>query len=473
MTRVWRAVPILVIVGFAVLTAGLLYWPVQALFAHVPLSYNEGWNGFHSLRLRTGGPLYPPIAPDLFINYPPLSFYIVSTVARLIGDDIVAGRVVALVALLITALNVGLIARRLGAPREIAIIAGFAFICFVGLYFTDYVGVNDPQWDLHALQTTGLVVLLRDRTSWQSIAIAALLMVLGGLVKHSAMLLPLAVTIWLLLEDRVALRRWLVALLGFGVVAIGLCLLAYGHAFIDQVIGLGRTYTLAIVTLVAWGWGAQLAPFVVAGTVGALFEIRRPAGRFVLTYIIVALIGGTLLMTGAGVIYNTLFDLVIAMMLGCALFAGFLIERYGKTDRTMAMATALAAILFAARFVMLAPHALSSYELVTEELAQQPQWAATIERVRTEPGRIACETMALCYWAGRHSEIEFFNFGQRALLDPGYDAAFTQAVQDGSIGLIQLDPDAGAHRLSPALEALIATRYVAVQSTPTVLMVPR
>lgn len=473
MTLLWRAVPKLLCLGFLLLIAALLYWPLQALFVEIPLSYNEGWNAVHSLRLRSGGPLYPPISPDLFINYPPLSFYIVSALARLVGDDIFAGRIISLVALLVTTLNVGLAARRLGAPRDIAIIAGLAFCCFIGFLFTDYVGVNDPQWQIHAFQTTALVILLGNRRGWRPIAAAALLMVLGGLVKHSALLLPLAVMLWLLLEDRTALRRWLIALAGFGVAAIAICLAVYGTAIIDQVIGLGRTYTLAVLSLIAVWWGPQIAPFVVAAAVGSLLSVRRAAGRFVLIYLVVALIGGVVLMTGAGVIYNTLFDLVIAMMLGSALFATFVVDRYGTTERTAALATALAALVFALRFIMLAPRAVDSYEFVTEALSQQQGWAATIERVRSEPGPVSCETLALCYWAGRRSEIEFFNFGQRALLDPGYDAAFTQAVRSGSIGLIQLDPDAGAHRLSPQLEALIAEHYVTVQSAPTLLMVPR
>ena len=91
MIHLYRAVPKLVMLSFLVLAGAVLYWPLQALFAHIPLSYNEGWNAFHALRLRSGGPLYPPVAPALFINYPPLSFYIVGSLASLIGDDIFAG----------------------------------------------------------------------------------------------------------------------------------------------------------------------------------------------------------------------------------------------------------------------------------------------------------------------------------------------------------------------------------------------
>src|SRR5690606_29145217 len=147
--------------------------------------------------------------PAIFINYPPLSFHIVAGIAQVVGDDIIAGRLVALVALAITTLNVGLAARRLGAPFQIGLATALAFFCFIALFFTDYVAVDDPQWLAHAFQSTGLVVLLGGRRVWRTLIAVAALMVAGGLVKHNVLALPIAATLWLALEDRRALLRWL------------------------------------------------------------------------------------------------------------------------------------------------------------------------------------------------------------------------------------------------------------------------
>jgi hypothetical protein len=462
----------LVIAFLAGLAAALLYWPLTALCAHIPLSYNEGWNGLHSLRLRTGAPLYPPIDAATFINYPPLSFYLTAVIAAVTGDDIVAGRLLALAALAITTLNVGLAARRLGAPLEIALATPLAFFCFAALYFTDYVAVDDPQWLAHAFQSTGLVVLLSGRRDWRTLTIAAALIVAGGLVKHNVLALPIAATLWIALEDRRALLRWLIAAAAITAAALLLCLGLYGTNFIDQVIRSGRTYTLDVLVLVLQMQGPHLAPFVIAATIGAWLSRRNPLGRLVGIYLAVALVVGIALMTGSGVIYNTLFDLVIAMLLGCALLLTRLVAR-ATTERSRAIATALAVALLAVRFAMLSPNAMGAYASVATDLARQPEWTATIERIRTTPGPVACETLALCYWAGRHSEIEFFNFGQRALLDPGFDAAFTQQLERGDIALIQRELTGGAKRLPPGLEALIESRYRLETSTPTALYVPR
>lgn len=471
MIHIYRAVPKLVVLGFLVLAGALLYWPLQALFAHIPLSYNEGWNAFHALRLRSGGPLYPPIAPGIFINYPPLSFNIVAAFAAVIGDDIVAGRIVALAALVVTTVNVGFIARRLGTGIELSVIAAFAFFCFTAMYFSDYIAVNDPQWLAQAFQVTGLTVLLgSDRKSWRPLAIAALLMVAGGLCKHNVVAVPLTVTAWLAIEDRTALRRWLIVAGGIAAAAAAICYAVYGQGFIDQVIGNKRTYSPAVVIDVIRYFLPQISPFLIAALLAGFLRIRQPEGRFILLYLFFSLTIGMLLMLAVGVIYNTLFDLVIAMMIGAALACQILVDRFAPSERARAAALALAAVLLATRFVMLAHHSLEDYRNLARNLGRQEVWTATIERIRTEPGPVACENLALCYWAGRSSEIEFFNFGQRARVEPGYDTAFIGQVMSGTIGLIQKDPDTNADRLPPDIETLIANTYQSIQTVPVTLL---
>src|SRR3954471_15376291 len=174
---------LLAIAGFAI---ALTILPAEALFARIPINYNEGWNAFHTLRLRTGGPLYPPLSASTFINYPPLSFYVVAALHPLIGDDIFAGRLLALISELVVALNIALAARALNVSWMLSGIAALSFIAFVAVFYPDYVAMDDPQWLGHALQTSGLVVLLRrNRLDWTTLGIVALLLVLGGLIKQN------------------------------------------------------------------------------------------------------------------------------------------------------------------------------------------------------------------------------------------------------------------------------------------------
>src|SRR5436305_8374919 len=75
-------------------------WPVYRAFLNVEIQNNEGWNAYFADAAIGKVPLYP--SPGQFItnNYPPLSFYIVDLVGRLVGDPVLAGRLLSLVAVI-------------------------------------------------------------------------------------------------------------------------------------------------------------------------------------------------------------------------------------------------------------------------------------------------------------------------------------------------------------------------------------
>ncbi len=86
-------------------------------FLQVPLDPREGWNAYHAAA-AFGGRLYPVFPSMMFNNYPPVSFLLVGGLGKLIGDNIVAGRLLALISTAGTALCVGAAARSMGAGRS-------------------------------------------------------------------------------------------------------------------------------------------------------------------------------------------------------------------------------------------------------------------------------------------------------------------------------------------------------------------
>ncbi|NVN31400.1 hypothetical protein HUK83_13805, partial [Endobacter medicaginis] len=108
----------------ALLLIGLVLGPVATIPMQIPLDYNEGWNaGFAARAVMPGtGPLYPGPDTLVFNNYPPLGFLIVGAAGRwLVGDMIVAGRIIALLGLLASGALVALCLRRLGLAWRPAI----------------------------------------------------------------------------------------------------------------------------------------------------------------------------------------------------------------------------------------------------------------------------------------------------------------------------------------------------------------
>src|ERR1700748_2343620 len=76
-----------------------------ALFRWIPNGYNEGWNAYWAEVAWHGGPLYPAVDSPISNNYPPLSFYLVGALGRVVGDNIFAGRLLALVSLGVIAVD--------------------------------------------------------------------------------------------------------------------------------------------------------------------------------------------------------------------------------------------------------------------------------------------------------------------------------------------------------------------------------
>src|SRR5262249_1952471 len=148
----------------------------------------------------TGSP-YPPTQSMMVNNYPPLSFYLVGVVSRLTGDAVIAGRIVALAALLAVALGIETTARQMGCNRLEALFAALLFTAGLMLT-TDYAGMNDPQLLGHAVQIGGLVVVLREPRTSRAMVGAAALFTIAFFIKHNLIVLPAAVAIWLLLADR-------------------------------------------------------------------------------------------------------------------------------------------------------------------------------------------------------------------------------------------------------------------------------
>jgi 6-pyruvoyl-tetrahydropterin synthase related domain len=166
--------------ALALVVAVWMVLPLAWLFAQAPRGYSEGWNALVALRALSDLPLYPQDQTLHTNNYPPLSFYLVGGLGALIGDHIVAGRLISLAALVAIALEIALAVRLLGGTWWVSAFAGLLFVA--GAMGLDHrpVGGNEPHMLAHAVMLAGLVVLLKGSGSGRHVAAAAVLMVVGG-----------------------------------------------------------------------------------------------------------------------------------------------------------------------------------------------------------------------------------------------------------------------------------------------------
>jgi hypothetical protein len=395
--------------------AALSFGCLHRLFLHVPRDDNEGWNAYQALTALSGGVLYPP--PDSYItdNYPPLSFYLVGFVGRWIGDNIFAGRLLALLSEIAVAFNVFLLVRRLGGERFYATFSSLLFLLYIATNMGDYVAMDDPQWLGHAFVTSGAVLFLRAQTARRFrliTVLSSLLCVAGILTKHNLIILPLALFLWALCVTRQRVMLWTATSLLLGSIALWLGVHTYGVNMLRDILEHQRALSFAKFARDLGLYSAPLSPLLLAIAVLGVLDWRDRSVKFLLLYAGVAGVIGAMFLAGAGIDVNVLFDLVIALSMAAGLFLRRLVPMLASRQRPFA--PAIGAAVIAGVCCTSAVHALlTSRTFVQEDRAERLTYQSLIATIAATPGPVACEQLTLCYWAGRRFELDFSNYGKK------------------------------------------------------------
>jgi Dolichyl-phosphate-mannose-protein mannosyltransferase len=390
----------------------------------IPFDPNEGWNAYFATAAVTDGRLYPDPNTYMINNYPPLSFYLVGTVGTLLGDNILAGRVISILAFLSIAVGIWLAARRMGCGSRGASFAALLLSTYL-IAVTDYVGLNDPQLIGHAVGMWGMILLLREPRTEPAIFWAALLLSLAFFVKHNLITQPLVLVLWLTLYDpRSALRLavWGSIFLAMGLVAFRL---AYGTDLLTQLRS-ARVYSFAnlangVAQWLVWG----LLPLL-ATAFFVWFERSDKYAVLCGTYVVTAFLLGAIFMSGDGVDLNAMFDADIAL----ALAAGLFVSRWARKGVAQS-ATIVAAYAMPLIFGLWQASGDEWLDLSywTDPSADETRVAGNdIAFLRGQSGPVLCEMLALCYWARKSAEVDVFNVGQQF--------AMKERTDDELVGLV-------------------------------------
>ncbi len=455
-----RPLDVVLFVG-AILVGMLLAGPLLTIPLRIPINYDEGWNAAFDARavLPGLGPLYPGPDSLVFNNYPPLGFLVVGGLGRFVfGDMIVAGRVVALLALLAAGALTGLCVRRLGGTTGSAAAATLLLLLLAGSFYRGYVAMDDPQWLAQALMLGGLAVLLRGDIAgrlrggglpWPQILVSALLMVAAGLVKHSLVALPAAATLWLLWLDRRAALVWTGAI-GAGL-ASGLLITwaSFGSAAFVDVLDHHRILRLRLLIHAAGGV-APLLPML--AVVVARRHPDRDGAMLVTLFIGIAMLGGVAQRCGEGVNYNAHFETLVALCLG---FGLAITPTRGRARRLPGVGPATLCVFAALPVLGAMPWSLpAAWHDVAGRHTLQATWRPIIARLAAADGPVGCEMQSLCYWAGRPFTVDVFNLTQSALTrdaaaggSPAASpaAAFQRMVARHRFALFEYQPRSATH----------------------------
>ncbi|MBT9315264.1 hypothetical protein [Leptothoe spongobia] len=441
-----------------ILIIGLLAQPILELLARVPKNYNEGWNAFHSARAFGLEALYPSSEHLFSNNYPPLSFYGIGGLGLLLGDSIIAGRLVALISLLIVAITIFLFLRwPLDCALTSSLLAPLMFLGYMSTHYRNYVAMNDPQMLGHAMQLSGVWLLwvttirIRDKCPPFFTFLALGLIFSSLLVKHNLLPIPLITAIWLMTSAK---RHWLWVFLGIGVGCIGLCYGLYGPNFLSGILSHSREYQLVKMPDKLLNWLHPAFLWIIYG-IWANWNSHKRHSWLVMLYFLVSLVLAIAIAGGKGVDYNAVFDVLISL----SLLLGIGLDRSRPWLFSRFIQPRLGWILVLSLPVILA---LPYVGLVDEWKifeAEKVSAAKVVDAISKTNGPVMCEMLALCYWADKPFEVDLFNTGQKMKTGAMAQATLIKLIERQYFAVIQLDHSNGSRRLPTDVNQAIFKYY--------------
>ena len=377
-------------------------------------NYSEGWNAFHADRVAVGAPLYTgnPLTP---VNYPFVSFYLIAWLSPWLGGVLMAGRLLNLASLGITALGVGCMVRRLGGERSDAAMAALAALGFCALQAPQWIAVDDPQALGQAFMILALACHVGGMPTRRRLLATALLVAFGAFTKHNLLGVPIAVT----LDIGINHRRWLVSWCLF-LAATLLLFIAAGY-----VIG-GGHFLAELLTPREWHWTNLIRhtrKFLICFELPVLAAVillsaRLPQAQGVLLrgYGMGSSASSVAFAGGDGVSYNIFLDTTVflAISVGVGLSRWRSLLAGPKSRRVTYM---LLPVFLLSPLLVRSPVPLSRLSELGSYgrpfAAEAADFAAARRLLAERPGAAICESLLLCWSAGKSLVLDPFNSYQQ------------------------------------------------------------
>jgi len=469
---VWITLAILL--AFSLVT---LVYPMARAFYRFEFNYNEGWNVYNTQAAMQHLPLYYPKYGWTTVNYPFLSFYLVGYVAHFIGDYLFTGRLISLVAFLVSCVLVGLIVKRLTGGWGPAV---FASVFCLGLFCSvahDSVAADDPQMLPYPLFLSGLWVYLQAVPGTLRIAGITSLFVLGGNIKQNLLSAPVSVLSDLFITSSSKAVR----LIAFGVLFLALSIvvnIVVGGPFFISHLLTSRAYSLVKLRNSFFLFYSPLGLPLAISFFWSIWQLQNKRTRVISFYFFSSLLIGVAFEGGSGVTQNTYFDNLFAMsiIMGACLDSLWKapILSLGKGGRCRCLVPVL---LYSSVVFTFVTWGVNVPRMLSELPERQRVFEAEVSFLVAQPGPAICETLILCYDAGKPYILDPFNSARLVRLGKLSSSEMVKQIAEKKYGAIQTEVPATQKRRErfpdDVLDA-IARYYVEALTGPDcVIYVPR
>jgi hypothetical protein len=403
----------LVLVYAIILTAGDLL-SISFFFER---NYNEGWNVYNAQRLIDHEVIYDGNYWRVN-NYPILSFVAVAGVNIVVHDLLLSGRIISLVSFFAIGILAGAAVRRFDGDRVDAVFGAGCALGFCYLVAPAWIAADDPQTLGEALMLAGLVSYISGPSGRLALLRTALLLALGGFVKHNLVAIPLAITIDLAIRSPRRLPFWAGCCVGLGAGFLGVTYLVVGGTFVDHLLS---------PRIFAWqGARYHLMKYLLLGEIPLALVLLFARAIFsrerlvLAAYGVITIVTATIFSGFEGTSYNMFQDPAVFL----AIAAGVALREMRKNitigasghARMGRVALAVVPLLLAEPVLARSPQAFAHIyhagDLLEIDRLAELSFSAEAEYISEKHGPAICESLLLCYHAGQPFTIDPFNSRQ-------------------------------------------------------------
>lgn len=398
------------LVYLMVVIAGLAFlWPCYRAFLPIMINANEGWNAFFADAAMGRMPLYPSLEKLITNNYPPLSFYVVGNFGKMVGDSILAGRLLSLAAVFIITFFVGKIVRQFGGSFQAGVVGSSYFLATMCLSFRSYIGVNDPQLLAQAIMIVGFSLFLRAMERDATYSLPLLIMVVAGFFKHNIITLPISAMLGLVLWQRWRAFRFSLVFGGsLALMGLACCYRCYGIDFLHNFLT-PRSWVFGKISDAFHDISHLLIGMILWFLIA--FETReKKVVQWITLIIVVAFFVGFVQRLGSGVFVNAQFDFVIIISVAIGFGFQLLVDEKRELAPILWLLFLIGPFLFSSNLYSFTQiFSSSGRSAITQEEQKINQLVAEVQR---SPVDVFCESY-ITYRAGKPFVIDAFNVEER------------------------------------------------------------
>jgi hypothetical protein len=431
---VWITLAILLAFSLA-----LLIFPVVRAFYRFGINYNEGWNVYTTQAAMQHQRLYYPKYGWTTVNYPLLSFYLVGFASHLFGDYLVTGRLLSLAALLASCVLVALIIKKLTGGWGPAVFGGALCLALFCSQIVDYVAMDDPQMLAHPFFLLGLWLYLAKPPSTKRIAGIASLFAVGGNIKQNLLPAPISVLFDLFLTSTSKAVRFMVIGGALLAVSIGFNTLLGGPYFVSHLLT-SREYSSVRLRTVFLSFYLPMGLPLAISAFWSIWQLQNKQTRVISFYFFSSLLIGIIFGGGKGVSDNTFFDNLFAMsiIMGACLDSLWKapIALLGKGGWYRFLTPIL---LYSCVFMMFGLWGPNLPNMFAALPQRQKAFQTEVSFLLQQPGPAICETLILCYDAGKPYLLDPFNSRRLEMLGKLNSKEIVDQITERKFGAIQTE----------------------------------